>query len=414
MMEESSSVEGFLESFIKEISIPRFSGSQGSKMVISRILKACDGLGLDAEKESFRISSFFMVVINKIPYFLHGFYILLITCFSMILANPFLNILTWFGAIVIAISLERIINFLKYPSMHSRFAIQQDATNIIVSNPKMEVPSEHVARIHVVTHHDSKSEWPSPHVWYILEYLSVFLGTLILGLHVMIWSFLKLFLPGAGLHSAAWFFYGIFIAILDMARILTWYGEGRSRGANDDASGVAINLMLCKLLASFKFKNLVFKHVIVDAEELGEAGSYNYIRMHSSELSLERDHFFIIDGLSSSELYYFNKRGLDFKAFSPELVKAFDFYSRNLDQSFQSLRLRRTWMPPSVNTDHSPVVKLGYKAFVLAGKESVSHTIDDTPDRLDYKALNTILDLLLGFFKHLDDVIGSNVNKDGN
>jgi hypothetical protein len=60
------------------------------------------------------------------------------------------------------------------------------------------------------------------------------------------------------------------------------------------------------------------------------------------------------------------------------------------------------WMPPPVNTDHSPIVKLKYPCFVFASPEKVSHTKEDTPEKIDYHGVSKFYQFLITLLHQID------------
>ncbi|MBD3188285.1 M28 family peptidase [Candidatus Bathyarchaeota archaeon] len=399
-------METELEDIVRSISFPRYSGTDGWKKAREILLSHFKRLGFNHSEESFTASDFFMRRVNTLPYFITGIYVAILTIVNVFFVIPVASILMGAFLVVIAFTIEKIIQAIKYPVIHSKFGIKHEATNILIENPvrkKTENP-RHV--LYFIAHTDSKSETPSPHVLFTIIYLSIFFGSIIVGIHSVTRGLVLLLDAGAKETSPfhPHLSYGFVIAFVDALRVITRYGPGKSPGANDDGTGIAILMMLEKEMERQTLALVDFKCVLVGAEELGEVGTHHFILAREEQgvmLNPRRDHFVIIDGIAGNNMYYFTREGWRMRPFSAFLVPLFDNFLQEQD-GLGDISFKSMWMPPPVNTDHSAVIFHGQDAFVIASSENVSHTPEDTPDNVNFTAVAALARALQDFIMYID------------
>nr|MDO8114818.1 M28 family peptidase [Candidatus Sigynarchaeota archaeon] len=361
-------------------------------------------LGLVCHSEVFQASDFFMKYINRVPYFLLGIYVLVVTIVAMMAGAIAINLVLAMILSILGFAIEGLIRFVKYRAMYSRFAVIKDSENIII-----EKQAEHEEKIGIyfLAHSDSKSELPDPKIWMAVEYVSVFFGSVILAMHIFIYTIFSILTGGLVLHPSWIFFYGIGLAVIDMLRMSTSYFEGESPGASDDAIGVAMELELMKRIENHAFQHVRVTSVITGAEEVGEAGAYCFLKKRAKTLSPVTSHFIVIDSLTTYRFHYFTSRGFTFRPFSRLILKAMNNLLRTNHETTKPFSFHKLWMPPPVNTDHSPVVKLGFPAFVMESTVGYTHTRHDTIDRIDFQASAKTIDFLVALLDEIDTIAGT-------
>lgn len=388
-----------IETIVKQLAVPRYFGTTREWRAGDVAIEHATRLGLPHASEPFEASDFFMVHVNKLPYFLFG---VAMTCASVALMTAFSPVLALVLACslaTVAVSLEVIIKALKYPAMYSRFARVKTSRNVIV--PPFEKAGPDQLHLVLVAHLDSKSEAPDPHVHFTTQYLSVFFGTLVFCTHVIAFAITDA-LTGTHLHPTWIFCYGIALGTVDMLRLGTAYFEGDSPGANDDASGVAIALLVQHKLRAARLRRVKVTCLLSGAEEIGEAGTWQFLHRHREELDRDKTAFVIIDGLATPTIFYFTSRGFQFKPFSPVVKDAVERLLAANHEATRGLTFTKLWMPPPANTDHSAVIKHDHDAFVFATPEMVSHTARDTPGRVDHVAMARFTRFLEALVKDID------------
>lgn len=408
MKEDNEKSEGIgfisseFERIVKRLAFPRFSGSDSFYKGTEIIKEEAKQLGFQPKEEKFRTSDFFMVQINRLPYFFLGIYVCLLSVLSAFNIAPWIKIIMSCILLLMAFTIEGIIQALKYPAMYSKFADLHESENIIL-DPKFENSGDKT-NLFVLAHTDTKSEAPSPHNLFTIIYISTFVGSLILGVHILVFSIIQAFSSSATGHSPLVFFYGLLFGIIDMLRILTKYFPGESPGANDDAIGVAISLHLQKYFShpDQELENMNLVCVLTGSEELGEAGAYNFVKMHKNNLDKKNTQFLVLDGITGNEIYYFTSMGLSKKPFSPIFLKSVAEMRSKKHPATEKIDFIKMWMPPPVNTDHSPVMELGYDVFVFASPEDVSHSPKDTPENINYQGVAEFYNFLKALLIHID------------
>ncbi len=403
--QEPESIAARIEAFVRKLSFPRFVGTPNDARARQIIKDHCQALGLSYDEDPFKTSDFFMKRINTIPYFMMGLYVLIFTILALAVPNAAMMLVMAAILLVLAFSSEALLHVVKYPAMYCRFARIVDAENIVIE--KRAAGSNIQARsIFFLAHSDSKSEKPDPQRWFVLEYLAISFGSWAFAAHAIVYGVLSLLAGGVPPHAPGWFSYGIVLAIIDMLRISTIYYEGDSPGASDDAIGVAIELELMKRLSTESFQHVNVTSVITGAEEVGEAGAYNFIKKRAGALDKNTCHFVAIDGMCKNRVRYFTSAGYAFKRFSPLVRRAVENLIAKKHHSIEAISFSRSWMPPPVNTDHSAVFKLGYKAFLMESNVGITHTAKDTPEVIDYAFAARFVEFLVALVREIDDLAG--------
>jgi len=355
--------------------------------------------------DPFKASDFFMKYINTIPYFITGLYVLVFTIVMMVAPSPAIVLSMAVILLVLVFSSEAILHAVKYPAMYCRFARVVNTENILIEK---KAPGSGTLKqdLFFLAHSDSKTEKPDPRFWFVLEYMAISFGSWALAAHTIVYGVLCLLSNGALPHAPEWFFYGVILAVIDMLRISTAYYEGDSPGASDDAIGVAIVLELMKRLSTESFQHVNVTSVITGAEEIGEAGAYQFIKKRAGALDKRTSHFVTIDGMCKNHVRYFTTAGYAFKRFSPIVRRAVEGLIAKKGDSIKDISFSKSWMPPPVNTDHSAVFKLGYKAFVMESNVGVTHTARDTPDIIDYAFAARFVEFLVALVREIDALAG--------
>lgn len=389
----------FMERVVRRLAFPRFSGTEHIQKAEEILLDECKQLKISPITETFQTSSFFMQRINQIPYFLLGVLVLITAILAIVNVSVILLLILAIMLIILSLAIEKIIRLLKYPMMYSKWAKQYSSHNFVLSPQSLYTDK---VNLFFLAHLDSKSEQPHPHPLFLLIYVSAQVGTLVFAINLIVYAIYHLVIPAEFLGSSWVFVYGLVLGFFDMLRIMTKYNEGKSPGANDDAIGCAICLLLQQYFNANPLKNVNVIPVITGSEEVGEAGTYNFIKSKNPPLDKTKNHFIALDGITGKNIYYFPAQGLLKTPFSPLVLKGIEDLIRNKDSSLTNLHLIRMWMPPPVNTDHSPVVALGYPAFVLASPENVSHSEQDTPDKINYQEVESFVDFVIALIHQID------------
>ena len=154
------------------------------------------------------------------------------------------------------------------------------------------------------------------------------------------------------------------------------------RGANDNASGVAMMLALAKRLNSIKtHHNIIF--VAFSGEEKGCLGSKEFVaRMpFRKECVKEMINLDMVGCLKQNLFYY--------KQFNSPMITPSDVPSRTALQLTES---------EDALSDHYDFVKEGIPSTVFhTGPDDAIHTADDIAGRLNYEGMSEILEFLTNY-----------------
>jgi Peptidase family M28 len=392
-----------MKEIVEKISIPRHVGTENETKVINYLVEKAKSYQLPVKEETFKTSPAFMHGFNTIPYFIFGILICCYTISNAFYYNPITALLFGVLFIIGGFCSENILRSFKRPII-KRFGEQIETRNIIIGEEsKNDDLNPKKINIYVVAHTDSKSEGPQPaHVFFLVEYISILLGTFIYGLHVIIFTISFLVTEGIFMHSPTVLIYGLLFGVIDCLRILCKYAND-SAGACDDASGVAIVMELMKHFQNSNLENINLIGILSGSEEMGEVGTYNFIKNRKDQLTKEKDHFIIVDGVASKDIIYFTSHGFAFKPLAEFLTSHFQVFLQNNSEFEKKFKISGSWMPPPVNTDHSPVLeyKLPVLAFASTGLVQ-THTAQDTPELIDFNTLENFTNLLIDYLKYLD------------
>lgn len=182
-------------------------------------------------------------------------------------------------------------------------------------------------------------------------------------------------------------------------------GTARAPGADDNASGVSALLELARILSNVSLNNSII-FVLFPGEEQGKWGSTQYA-----------------DYVDNAEVDIDLLINLDMIGFSPEKTNDFlieydngngvqdnDKYSRAIANFIKCIAENRTDLNATLgllgNSDYLPFEALGYTVIGLhddgVTKNPNHHTMNDTPNLLDYEYLTSVTRLTLAIILVLD------------
>jgi hypothetical protein len=156
-------------------------------------------------------------------------------------------------------------------------------------------------------------------------------------------------------------------------------------------------------LQSEKLEHVNVIGLLSGAEEVGEVGTHQYIKKRKEKMVRSKNHFLVIDGITSKSIIYGTSHGFLAKPFSKPLLRSLKQVLTKKEPFLNELEFKPQWFPPPVNTDHSAVVKHGFPALVLASIENISHGKEDVPDNMDFNAISSFMNFLIAFIHQVDD-----------
>ncbi len=175
---------------------------------------------------------------------------------------------------------------------------------------------------------------------------------------------------------------GAAVALADIAR------SPIVPGANDNASAVAVQVALAERLATVPLEGLRVLLVSCGAEEVIQGGIYSFAETHFPQLDRDQTWFLTLDTVGSPKLVMLEGEG-------PVVME--DYF----DRGFRDLVARvadrvgapiRRGMRARNSTDAVIPSRAGYPTATLASIDrykalSNYHTINDTPENLDYRTV---------------------------
>ena len=378
--------------FLKEISFPRSTGTEGDKRVQNIIRERFSELsnGKIGEQEFF-FSQIFMNGVLNLFHPLIG--LLIITNIILILYNMYLLAL-FFSSSLFFISLfsRQIISFLQF-RVHE-VGHQHSARNIWID---FDPTSETKQNIVFLAHYDSISHALSP----LIEgagYFLGFIGGVIFSVHCIFYLFPIIFFKQPAPPTIQ-LFWGFIIAILTLIELFNKKGNN-SDGALDNASAVAQCYHLAHEISKNPLKNTRIILVATGAEEWGDYGAYYFVKENPFDLSPKNSRFVIVDSIGIPEKSsIIHGIGLPMRHWS---IKLENIAKKMIKEFKPPLKMRS--LPPllQIASDHIPVDKAGYEFIWFASDSFVIHSLKDNIKVLDEVNFIQICEFIEKYVRELD------------
>ena len=158
------------------------------------------------------------------------------------------------------------------------------------------------------------------------------------------------------------------------------------RGANDNASGVSVMMMLAEALHNIQTDhNIVF--VAFGGEEKGLLGSMSFLKQMTFDKHdiTEMINLDMVGMMEDDKLY--------FTQFNNTVISPSIFVSDSLCMVDSKDNL----------SDHASFVDVGVaSSYFQTGGDPMIHTTADTSDRLNYKGMNRVLQFLINYIMSID------------
>jgi len=177
-------------------------------------------------------------------------------------------------------------------------------------------------------------------------------------------------------------------------------------GAYDNASGVASVLSIAAALDADPPENLDVWIVLPGAEECNTEGMARYMAAHAKDVDPENTFFLNLDSMSYGNVHYLASEGAIVSyAMDPrliELCEAIATADRENGNRFDAAPIRIPF-----HTDALPVRMRGFRAISLIGAQDgvgppYYHTVEDTIDKLDGKAMSRGVEFGIELVRALD------------
>ena len=182
-------------------------------------------------------------------------------------------------------------------------------------------------------------------------------------------------------------------------------------GANDNASGVATALSLAEELDAEAPENLDVWLLFTSAEEGQMEGMRAFFRAHRKSIDRENTYFVVLDAVGSGTVRYETGEGLavtyDMDKRLVQLCNAVATADRENGDRFAAKPLRQAFA-----TDALPARIAKFRSTAITCRDDGSllpanyHRPEDTPKRIDRKALDRAHDFTLELVRALDRDVG--------
>jgi hypothetical protein len=340
-------------------------------------------------KQPFTFSDFYSTTLMKFLLTLN-----LVLVLNLLLFSYIHGALTLVLIIFIAIVVYLIIKGIKHPEFSSfwseYFGDSYNSTNIFTKIPAKKLAEKDAGNIIVSAHIDSKSQSINT-FWRVFLYKTTFYSGIIL-LGVYAFYFIILF----GNLDIPFYFtiYGGWIAIVLISFsnicLLFLNTHNKSPGALDNASGMAIVFELSSFFLKNPLDNFNIWFCQFSAEELGTMGARVFIDEYEKQFTRGTIFQFNFDMVSckdhkNNQIEYIKSYGIGMhKVYSPILDKFILLVAND-----NNIKVKRLHASTGAHSDTLPFRLRKYDAVDVANEAATlyTHTIKDTPDKVDPKVL---------------------------
>lgn len=237
-----------------------------------------------------------------------------------------------------------------------------------------------------------------------------------------VWFFLfNLFNPPLFSYITSNPFTGVWIFMICISPLIvlcyfftTWVD---TLGAGDNLSGVAVALGVAKFLKeaketkSFFPKHIKVKVIAFGSEEIGLRGAKAYANAHKDECKAENTIVINLETIVDPAGFYIGTKDLN------STVKLSKKVAEEMHEVATSLELNPKYMSAPIgsgSSDSAALARKGIETICILGvnisnfRESYFnhyHTIRDTPDKVDPKAMTQVLNACLHYLKMKDEEV---------
>ncbi|MFX1493467.1 MAG: M28 family metallopeptidase [Promethearchaeota archaeon] len=393
-----------LFNYVSSFSFPRLAGTEGERKAVDLTYKTFKKIGYikdQIQKQPFEFSDFYSTTLIQLISMMSLTFILFLSFFGYIY---FLIKFLFIG--IMAVLVHIIYKSLKYPEdpgfWGEYFGNKLEATNVFVKLPAKMKNERNTGNIIISAHLDSKSQTFRT-IWRIIFYEIWLFSGIIFGIVYIIqiiyveWIRFSMILPikikilnleFLIIDPFIWITVG-FISISNIALMFLYTGN-KSRGANDNASGMAIVFALSEYFKNQPLDNYNLWFCQFSAEELGTMGSRFFTKKYEDILKKRKAFQINFDmvsapGKNNNCVQYIKSYGiLPRKRLSTILGKYFEKAALK-----ENLSIKKFHLNTGAHTDTVPFHLRGYEAIDIITFNAIkfAHNKIDTPDKVDIKIL---------------------------
>jgi len=379
--------------YVEQFSFPRLAGSEGEKTAVKLTVEEFEKIGFQAneiQKQEFEFSTFYSEELAKIIAFMT---LILITVLLFIkYLFPAFVFLTILGIIIIFLSM---IKFLKYPELQGfwekNFGKKINATNVFVKVPATKVPAEDARNIIISAHLDSKSQTFKT-IWRVLFVVLWELGG------ILFIIFFTVFLIDFYFGAFKSILLGIEICIIvvsivtifSLLMVMAINTGNKSKGALDNASGMALVFELSSIFKTAPLNNFNLWFCQFSAEEIGTMGSRFFVDKYEGSFHEGKPlqiNFDMVSCINSkkNEVEYIRSYGI----FPPKSAShvLLSYIHRSAEE--QNIKIYGHRVLNGAHTDSVPFHLRKYDSIDITSLAAAkySHSINDTPNRINPQVL---------------------------
>ena len=384
-----------LYNYIEKFSFPRLAGTPGEKKAVDLTIKTFKEIGFrtdDIKAQDFEFSTFYSKFMVKIIILLNLIFI------SIIFLIKYLNrFLVFTSILILVVIFFSMLKVLKYPELkgfwEKNFGKFFKATNVYVKIPAKNLLSRKVGNLIVSAHLDSKSQSFNT-FWRVILARTWLYG------EIALFSFYVLYLIDVHIFTEHNFQLTLLleIAIL-LTTILTIISNflllilrigNDSRGALDNASGMSIVFELARFFKNYPLDNFNLWFCQFSAEELGTMGSREFLDSYEDKFTKDSTYQINFDMISVKNhnenlIEYIKSYGIfPRKKISPILSNYFKKIAKNEDINYKGFHVSL-----GAHTDSIPFHLRKFDSIDITTRAAANytHSIEDTPDRVDPQIL---------------------------
>lgn len=381
-----------LSNYVTTFSFPRLAGTDGEKKAVKLVFETFKEIGFNEDqiiRKTFDFSDFYSTTLLKLVITLNLVFNLILLVFSYIHV-----ILTIILVILMAVVIYLIIKGLKHPELRGfwseYFGEILTSTNVYTKIPAKKVPERDAGDIIISAHLDSKSQSINTFWRVILYKIWLYSGIVLCGFYV----FYLIIIFGNLDISFYITIYGAWISIILISfsniSLLFLNTHNKSPGALDNSSGMAIVFELSSFFVKNPLKNFNLWFCQFSAEEVGTMGSRIFVNEYKNQFVKGKIFQINFDMVSCSShkhnrIEFVESYGVGVrKLFSPLLSKYILMASKN-----KKLEVKGIHASTGAHSDTIPFRLRKYDAVDIITEAATlyTHTLRDTPDKVDPKIL---------------------------
>ncbi len=407
-----------LYDYVKIFSFPRLAGTSGEKKAVELTVKIFKDIGFtdtQIQLEPFEFSDFYSTTLIKLIMVITLTSSLFILMFAYI--NLYLTVIIM-GALTLFVFL--IVKGLKHPEdpgfWGEYYGSTISATNVFVKIPAKILPEEKAGNIIISAHLDSKSQTFKT-FWRIFFYRIWLYGGIILGgflALLFINTFTIIEIDLLFIRTGLWIF--TILVVISNIFLMSINTHNKSPGSLDNATGMSVVFELSKYFKKNNLDNFNIWFCQFSAEELGTMGSRFFVNRHEKTFVKGRIFQINLEMIScasqkKNQVEYLNSFGvLPRKKIAPLLCK----YIANAAHE-ENVKLKGFHISIGAHTDSVPFHLRGYDSIDLVTRDAgkYTHTILDTPDKVDPKVLRDacliVKNSILSLDKDFDVLVKENL-----